>query len=291
MPPATRCSWCTARAPKWASSWSTIRASRASPSPARHRGRHASLARRRRRWPRPVVVEMGGKNAAIVTATADLEAAADGVARSSFGFGGQKCSACSRVYVESAGRGSFPARLVARPNDPRSAIRCRRPGLGPIIRARRSRAIAGYVAGIARRGRDRRWRTVLDEGERRSRLLRLADGRLPAARRHPYSEEMFPPLRARGGRFPRRSDRARQRRSVRPDRRRLCQDPNEVERFLDELDAGVLYVNRRSGATTGAWPGINPFGGWKASGSTGKAGLSMYYVAQFMREQSHTVVD
>ena len=69
------------------------------------------------------------------------------------------------------------------------------------------------------------------------------------------------------------------------------EDPGEVQRFLDTIEAGVTYVNRRAGATTGAWPGVQAFGGWKGSGSTGKAGLSMYYVAQFLREQSHTVVD
>jgi 1-pyrroline-5-carboxylate dehydrogenase len=69
------------------------------------------------------------------------------------------------------------------------------------------------------------------------------------------------------------------------------EDQAEIERFLDEIQAGVLYVNRRAGATTGAWPGVQAFGGWKGSGSTGKAGLSMYYVAQFLREQSHTIVD
>ena len=69
------------------------------------------------------------------------------------------------------------------------------------------------------------------------------------------------------------------------------EDRAEIQRFLDTIEAGVLYVNRRAGATTGAWPGVQAFGGWKGSGSTGKAGLSMYYVAQFMREQSHTVVD
>ncbi|HEX6868316.1 MAG TPA: aldehyde dehydrogenase family protein, partial [Candidatus Limnocylindrales bacterium] len=69
------------------------------------------------------------------------------------------------------------------------------------------------------------------------------------------------------------------------------EDPDEVQRFVDGIHAGVLYVNRRAGATTGAWPGVQAFGGWKGSGSTGKAGLSMYYVAQFLREQSHTVVD
>jgi 1-pyrroline-5-carboxylate dehydrogenase len=69
------------------------------------------------------------------------------------------------------------------------------------------------------------------------------------------------------------------------------EDQAEIDRFLDEIEAGVLYVNRRAGATTGAWPGVQAFGGWKGSGSTGKAGLSRYYVAQFLREQSHTVVD
>src|SRR5690349_25071180 len=43
---------------------------------------------------------MGGKNPAIVTRNADLDEAAEGIMRSAFGFGGQKCSANSRVYVE-----------------------------------------------------------------------------------------------------------------------------------------------------------------------------------------------
>jgi 1-pyrroline-5-carboxylate dehydrogenase len=68
-------------------------------------------------------------------------------------------------------------------------------------------------------------------------------------------------------------------------------DPAEADRSLDGAHAGVLYVNRRAGATTGAWPGVQPFGGWKGSGSTGKSALGPWYVAQFLREQSHTVVD
>src|SRR4029079_5762308 len=51
-------------------------------------------------WPRPCIVEMGGKNPAIVSRKADLEEAGEGIMRSAFGFGGQKCSANSRVYVE-----------------------------------------------------------------------------------------------------------------------------------------------------------------------------------------------
>ena len=68
-------------------------------------------------------------------------------------------------------------------------------------------------------------------------------------------------------------------------------DPAEVERFFDEVEAGVCYANKRTGATTGAWPGAQAFCGWKGSGSTGKGGCGPYYVAQFMREQSRTVIE
>jgi 1-pyrroline-5-carboxylate dehydrogenase len=70
----------------------------------------------------------------------------------------------------------------------------------------------------------------------------------------------------------------------------FSRDQAEVRRFLDTIQAGVVYVNRRAGATTGAWPGIQSFGGWKGSGSSGKSGLGPYYVQQFMREQSQTVI-
>ena len=61
--------------------------------------------------------------------------------------------------------------------------------------------------------------------------------------------------------------------------------------FWENIEAGVTYANRPQGATTGAWPGYQPFGGWKGSGSTGKAIASFYYLAQYQREQSRTVVE
>ena len=60
--------------------------------------------------------------------------------------------------------------------------------------------------------------------------------------------------------------------------------------LLDTIEAGVLYANRASGATTGAWPGFQSFCGWKGSGTTGKGGLGNWYVPQFMREQSRTLI-
>ncbi|MBI5201575.1 MAG: aldehyde dehydrogenase family protein, partial [Elusimicrobia bacterium] len=65
----------------------------------------------------------------------------------------------------------------------------------------------------------------------------------------------------------------------------------EIDRYFDEVEAGVCYANRRTGATTGAWPGVQSFTGWKGSGSTGKGGCGPYYVQQFMREQSRTIME
>ena len=65
---------------------------------------------------------------------------------------------------------------------------------------------------------------------------------------------------------------------------------DDAEWYFDHIEAGVNYVNRPQGATTGAWPGFQPFGGWKGSGSTGKNGGGHYYLPQYMHEQIHTVI-
>jgi 1-pyrroline-5-carboxylate dehydrogenase len=65
----------------------------------------------------------------------------------------------------------------------------------------------------------------------------------------------------------------------------------DVRWFHEHIEAGVTYANRAQGATTGAWPGYQPFGGWKGSGSTGKAIASFYYLPLYLREQSRTVVE
>jgi 1-pyrroline-5-carboxylate dehydrogenase len=70
----------------------------------------------------------------------------------------------------------------------------------------------------------------------------------------------------------------------------FTEDRGEIDTFFDQIEAGVVYANRSGGATTGAWPGSQSFAGWKASGSTGKGGLGPYYIQQFMREQSQTIV-
>ena len=64
----------------------------------------------------------------------------------------------------------------------------------------------------------------------------------------------------------------------------------EASWFFENSEAGVNYANRPQGATTGAWPGFQTFGGWKGSGSSGKNAGGHYYLPLYMHEQSRTIV-
>jgi len=59
-----------------------------------------------------VIAEMGGKNAIIIDEDADLDEAVQGVITSTFGYSGQKCSACSRAIVLERAYDAFVQRLV-----------------------------------------------------------------------------------------------------------------------------------------------------------------------------------
>jgi len=245
------------------------------------------------RFPRPCIVEMGGKNPAIVTASADLEEAAEGIMRSAFGFGGQKCSANSRVYVERPVRDELVRILVQKTEkitigDPL----LREIWLGPLIDAS---AVERHQRAVAEARRDGRVHVggehLTDGALGRGFYVEPTVVEMPLTHRL-FRDELFVPLTAVAAVDS--LGEAISRANESPfglTAGVYSGDPAEIEQFLDQIEAGAIYVNRRAGATTGAWPGVQPFGGWKASGSTGKAGLSMYYPAQFMREQSHTVVD
>jgi len=244
------------------------------------------------RYPKPVVVEMGGKNPAIVSARADLEEAAEGVMRSAFGYGGQKCSACSRVYVQAPVYDAFLEALVAKTKgisvgDPTD----RKVWLGPLVNAK---ARAKYDAAVAEAKRDGR---VIIGGEvlgGHGTDLYVAPtvvADLPADHRI-WRDELFVPLVAvaKVSSLDEAIERANDT-IYGLTAGFFSDDREEISHFEEASEAGVIYINRRAGATTGAWPGIQPFGGWKGSGTSGKASGGLYYVQQFMREQSQTLVD
>jgi 1-pyrroline-5-carboxylate dehydrogenase len=64
----------------------------------------------------------------------------------------------------------------------------------------------------------------------------------------------------------------------------------EAKWFFEHIEAGVNYANRPQGATTGAWPGFQPFGGWKGSGSSGRNAGGHYYLQLYMHEQIRTLI-
>lgn len=94
-----------------------------------------------------VVAEMGGKNAIIVDADADLDVAVTEVVASAFGYAGQKCSAASRVVVLEAAHDEFVARLVEAtrslrtgpPEDPATRV-------PPVISAEARERIESFIA-------------------------------------------------------------------------------------------------------------------------------------------------
>ena len=101
-------------------------------------------------YPRPAIVEMGGKNPAIVSETADLRKATLGVMRAAFGLTGQKCSACSRVYVQQGVYDAFRDSLVQMTRDPKVGDpTVRDTFMGPLINQGAYQAFGRHAA-IAR---------------------------------------------------------------------------------------------------------------------------------------------
>ncbi len=218
---------------------------------------------------RRFIAEMGGKDAIVVAADADLEAAAQGIVASAFGFSGQKCSACSRVIADVAIHDDLLARVAAltgqlRPGpatDPETQV-------GPVVsQAARERILRAIDVGRAE-GR------LIHGGH----AVPAAAGYLitptiladiaPAAR--VAQEEIFGPVLAfiKAQNF----DHALTIANGTPygltgavySRSRTL-----LEQARREFHVGNLYFNRKC---TGALVGVQPFGGFNLSGTDSKAG-------------------
>jgi 1-pyrroline-5-carboxylate dehydrogenase len=240
--------------------------------------------------PRPCICEMGGKNACIVMPTANIDDAAEGVMRSAFGMGGEKCSACSRVYVHQGVAKTFTEALVAKSK----AIKVGDPTerdtfLGPLIN---EDAVEKYERGVKLAKKDG---DILTGGKR---MKDLGEGFFVepavvadlALNSKWFDEEFFSPIVAVN--TVKSLDEAIALANKSPfglTAGIFTQIEDERREFFERIEAGTTYCNRRGGATTGAWPGVQSFGGWKSSGSSGKNALGPWYVPQFLREQSQTL--
>ncbi|MEM2139508.1 L-glutamate gamma-semialdehyde dehydrogenase [Nitrososphaera sp.] len=247
-----------------------------------------------RESPRPLIAELGGKNPAIVTETADLNKAVEGVMKAAFGYSGQKCSACSRVFVHKKVRDEFLRKLVDKtkslpvgnPLDPNTFM-------GPLVNEDAYKKFQQYARLADRDGKVLAGGYVRREGELKHGYYvepTIVAG-LPKNHRL-FREELFVPILCVAD-YDKFDDAIKMANDADYGLTAgiFSGDSGEVKKFLDHIEAGVVYVNRQASATTGAMVGCQPFGGWKDSGTTGKNTGGPHYLTQFLREQSQTIVE
>ncbi len=220
-------------------------------------------------WIKRTILEMGGKDAIIVDADADIDAAVEGVAQAAFGFQGQKCSACSRAIVDERVYDNFLQQLKARVEKITVGDPAENSGMGAVINESSMKTILGYIEQGKKDGR------LITGGERATEAGEgyyikptvIAD--IPAKSKL-EQEEIFGPvlavIKARG------FDHALE---IANDTEFgltgaiYSRSRDKIDRAISEFHVGNLYINRKC---TGAMVGAHPFGGFNMSGTDSKSG-------------------
>src|SRR5579864_8316142 len=218
-------------------------------------------------WIKRTILEMGGKDAMIVDADADIDAAVEGTAQAAFGFQGQKCSACSRVIVDERVYDKFLEQLKTRVEKIVVGDPAENAGMGAVINEGSMKTILEFI----------------EQGKKDGRLLTGGD-RAPGegyfikptifADIPPKSkleqEEIFGPVLAviKSKNFDHALEIANDTEfgltgAV------YTSSKDKIERAIREFHVGNLYINRKC---TGAMVGAHPFGGFNMSGTDSKAG-------------------
>jgi 1-pyrroline-5-carboxylate dehydrogenase len=220
-------------------------------------------------WIKRTILEMGGKDAIIVDADADIDAAVEGVAQAAFGFQGQKCSACSRAIVDERIYDKFLEQLKARVEKITVGDPAENTGMGAVINEGAMKTMLAYIEQGKKDGR------LLTGGERATeagegyylRPTVFAD--IPAKSRL-EQEEIFGPvlavIKAKG------FDHALE---IANDTEFgltgaiYTKSRDKIEAAVRDFHVGNLYINRKC---TGAMVGAHPFGGFNMSGTDSKSG-------------------
>ncbi|MEM9568888.1 MAG: L-glutamate gamma-semialdehyde dehydrogenase, partial [Cyanobacteria bacterium P01_E01_bin.34] len=228
------------------------------------------------------IAEMGGKNAIIVDASADIDKAVQGVVQSAFGYSGQKCSACSRVIVLQSVYDEFLHRLVdatrslsVGPADLPDTV------VGPVINEVSQQRIRDAIVSAKTEATLALELAAPDEGcfveptiftdvyPDSDLAQREIFGPVLAVLRADTFDEAIAianstPYALTGGLYSR--------------------TPSHIEQAQQDFEVGNLYINR---GITGAIVGRQPFGGFKLSGVGSKAG-GPDYLLQFLEPQTVT---
>ncbi len=223
------------------------------------------------KWIKRAVLEMGGKDSIAVDETADLDAAAQGIVTSAFGFQGQKCSACSRAVIVESVYDKLVPKIVERakqitignPVDPHNQM-------GAVVDQNAYQKITSYI----------------DIGKQEGKVL-LGGEPVAGAPENGYfipptiiadvapdariaQEEIFGPVLA----IIKARDFEDALRIVNNTEYGLTgslysTDREHIDEAIRQFHAGNLYINRKC---TGALVGVHPFGGFNMSGTDSKAG-------------------
>jgi len=218
-------------------------------------------------WIKRTILEMGGKDAIIVDADADVDSAVEGTAQAAFGFQGQKCSACSRVIVDERVYDKFLEQLKARVEKIQVGDPAENANMAAVINEGSMKTILQYIEQGKKDGR------ILTGGERAPgegyfiQPTVIAD---IAPKSKLEQEEIFGPvlavIKARG--FDHAMEIANDTEfgltgSV------YTSSPDKAGRAIRDFHVGNLYINRKC---TGAMVGAHPFGGFNMSGTDSKSG-------------------
>ncbi len=232
------------------------------------------------------ILEMGGKDAIIIAADADMDAAVEGVTASAFGFSGQKCSACSRAIVEDAVYETFCDRLRERVSSLQTGDPAKNFYSGPVVNGIAQKRVLDYIAAGKSEGRLLTGGAAVDTAEKGFFIAPTViadiapDSRLA-------QEEIFGPVLSviRASSFSHALEIANNTEygltgAIYSGNR------DHLNQARDEFHVGNLYLNRKC---TGAMVGAHPFGGFNMSGTDSKAGgpdyLTLFTQAKSIAEK------
>jgi 1-pyrroline-5-carboxylate dehydrogenase len=231
-------------------------------------------------WIKRVIAEMGGKDAIVVDAEADLDKAVDGVLVSAFGYQGQKCSACSRAIVDAKVYDAFLEKLAAKvknlkvgPSDDPANY------MGPVISAGARKTIEQYIEIGKQEGRLVASGAVSGDGYFIPPTV-IAD---VSSKARVFQEEIFGPVLT-----VTKADDFEHALELANDSQYgltgavYSNDAEHLRQARERFHVGNLYFNRKC---TGAMVGAHPFGGFNMSGTDSKAG-GPDYLLLFLQAKS-----
>jgi 1-pyrroline-5-carboxylate dehydrogenase len=220
-------------------------------------------------WIKRTILEMGGKDAIIVDADADIDSAVEGIAAAAFGFQGQKCSACSRAIIDARIYDPFLEKLKSRVEQIKVGDPAENANMGAVINEDSLRTILGYIEQGKKEGR------LITGGER---ATEAGEGYFiqptVIADLQPKSkleqEEIFGPVLAviKAQNFEHALEIANDTEfgltgAV------YTGSQDKIDRAIRDFHVGNLYINRKC---TGATVASHPFGGFNMSGTDSKSG-------------------